>query len=172
MSAFRSVGGFDEALPPGPEDWDLSLALSELGTLVTCPALPFAGELGAWPLMQELTRKGSSPDSAAVIYHDESRNSFWMTIRKKVYYLDGLEAYRRKWKHNEIVTNEQLSAFYRLVGLFITPKNRLQTLKQPHLYATFLFWKFLLAARFALDRCQARLPRRSRDGRIEKRGSG
>lgn len=161
LSAFRSVGGFDEALPPGPEDWDLNLALSELGTFVTCPASPFDGEVGAWSLAQGLREKGLTPDSASAIYHDESRNSFWLTIRKKTYYMDGLDAYKSKWRHNDLVANEQMSVFHRLVGLFIAPQYRLQTLKKPHLYATFLFWKFLLAVHFAASTWRVRKRGRS-----------
>jgi glycosyltransferase involved in cell wall biosynthesis len=168
LSAFRSVGGFDETLPPGPEDWDLSLALGELGAFVTCPAIPFGREASPWPLAQELIAKGLRPDSPSVIYHDESRNSFRATVRKKAYYLDGLEAYKRKWKDNDIVANEQLSAFHRLVGVFVGANYRLHTLRNPHLYATFLFWKLLLAAHYAISNWVVRLPGRGGDGRTRR----
>jgi glycosyltransferase involved in cell wall biosynthesis len=67
---FVEVGGFDEALAAGPEDWDL----------------------------HERVRKRGRPIARipAVIHHNEGRLSLSELMRKKFYYGKGMPAYVRK----------------------------------------------------------------------------
>jgi GT2 family glycosyltransferase len=64
------IGGFDEALPPGPEDWDL----------------------------HERVRKRGRPiaRTRALIRHDEGEVRLARLMRKKFYYGKGMPAYVRK----------------------------------------------------------------------------
>lgn len=66
---FETVGGFDESLRPGTEDWDLSIAVGERGRLAR---------------------------TDAVIEHDEGRIGYRDACRKKGYYALSLRDFRAK----------------------------------------------------------------------------
>lgn len=66
---FESVGGFDEAMEPGGEDWDLTV---------------------------RVRRVASVSRIAADIAHDEGAPTFWSACRKKGYYAAGLKSFARK----------------------------------------------------------------------------
>lgn len=66
---FESVGGFDEAMEPGPEDWDLTIRLREVAAVSRI---------------------------SAEIAHDEGRPTFWNACAKKGYYAPGLRCFARK----------------------------------------------------------------------------
>lgn len=66
---FESVGGFDEAMEPGGEDWDLTIRVRTIASV----------------------RRIS-----AEIAHDEGRPTFWSACRKKGYYAAGLKSFARK----------------------------------------------------------------------------
>jgi len=63
---FEAIGGFDETLDPGPEDWDLSLRARHLGPLARIDAL---------------------------IDHDEGRVRYLDACRKKARYAEGLRRF-------------------------------------------------------------------------------
>jgi glycosyltransferase involved in cell wall biosynthesis len=69
-SDFEYVGGFDEAMPPGPEDWDLHERVKALG-------IPIGR-------------------TASLIYHDEGRPTLGSLARAKHYYGRGMATYIRK----------------------------------------------------------------------------
>ena len=64
------LGGFDERLPPGPEDWDLHERVRKRG--------------------QQIVR------ARALIRHDEGEVRLVSLVRKKFYYGRGMPAYARK----------------------------------------------------------------------------
>lgn len=66
---FESVGGFDEAMEPGPEDWDLTIRVRKAAAVTR-----IVGE----------------------IVHDEGRPTFWSACAKKGYYAAGLRSFARK----------------------------------------------------------------------------
>lgn len=66
---FGSVGGFDEAMEPGPEDWDLTLRVRKVARVTRI---------------------------SAEIAHDEGRPTFWSACAKKGYYGPGYRAFARK----------------------------------------------------------------------------
>ena len=67
---FREVGGFDESMPPGPEDWDLDERFRRRGR----------------PIAR----------TESIIRHDEGEPHLWGLIRKKFYYGRGIPVYVRK----------------------------------------------------------------------------
>lgn len=67
---FEAVGGFDEEMPAGPEDWDLHERVKASG-------VPIAR-------------------TEALIYHDEGRPTLGSLARTKLYYGHGMAAYIRK----------------------------------------------------------------------------
>ncbi|MHB8395121.1 MAG: glycosyltransferase family 2 protein [Candidatus Dormibacteria bacterium] len=66
---FESVGGFDEAMEPGAEDWDLTIRVREVAAVTRI---------------------------SAEIAHDEGRPTFWNACAKKGYYAPGLRSFARK----------------------------------------------------------------------------
>jgi glycosyltransferase involved in cell wall biosynthesis len=68
-SLFEAVGGFDEALHPGTEDWDLTIRIREHGTIVR---------------------------TRATIEHDEGRIGYLDACRKKGYYALSLRDFQVK----------------------------------------------------------------------------
>ena len=66
---FESVGGFDEAMEPGGEDWDLTIRVRSVASVTRI---------------------------SAQIAHDEGRATFLKACAKKAYYAPGLRAFARK----------------------------------------------------------------------------
>lgn len=66
---FEDVGGFDEAMEPGPEDWDLTIRVRKVATVTRI---------------------------SAAIAHDEGRPTFWNVCAKKGYYGPGYKCFVRK----------------------------------------------------------------------------
>ncbi len=66
---FERVGGFDESMEPGPEDWDLTIRVREVAAVTRI---------------------------SAGIAHDEGRPTFWNACAKKGYYAAGLRSFARK----------------------------------------------------------------------------
>jgi glycosyltransferase involved in cell wall biosynthesis len=66
---FESVGGFDEAMEPGGEDWDLTIRVREVAAVTRI---------------------------SAEIAHDEGRPTFWNACAKKGYYAAGLRSFAHK----------------------------------------------------------------------------
>jgi len=66
---FDSVGGFDEGMGPGPEDWDLTIRVRTVAAVTRI---------------------------SAEIAHDEGRPTFWKACAKKAYYAPGLKSFARK----------------------------------------------------------------------------
>ena len=66
---FERVGGFDEAMAPGGEDWDLTIRVRRVAAVTRI---------------------------SAEIAHDEGRPTFWNACARKGYYAAGLRSFARK----------------------------------------------------------------------------
>lgn len=71
-----SVGGFDESMPPGPEDWDLTRRVREYGEVVRIESQ---------------------------VRHDEGLVTYVDACRKKAYYASGLLYFNRKYGGRQMV---------------------------------------------------------------------
>lgn len=89
---FLKSKGFDTTLT-GPEDWDLSQRMRELGELVRIKSL---------------------------IYHNEGKLSLRTTLKKKFYYSKKISKYMKKSKNNKY-SHQQLSIFHRYAIFFSQP---------------------------------------------------
>lgn len=66
---FERVGGFDETMPPGAEDWDLTIRVRNVAGIARI---------------------------SAEIAHDEGQPTFWTACAKKAYYGPGYRSFARK----------------------------------------------------------------------------
>jgi len=107
---FKEINGSDEYLIGG-EDWDFDRRIKE---------------------------KGKTDIIESCLYHDEGKFSILDYLKKKKMYADTLNKYVEKWGQNDPVIKKQLSAKYRLVGVFIENGKWKKLIRKPHLaFATF-----------------------------------
>jgi glycosyltransferase involved in cell wall biosynthesis len=114
---FCNIGGFDEGLPPGPEDWDLDKRLKETGNIEIVNSIFKPTEWAMATKINELGVKHKS--NRNVIYHNEDNQSIKTYLQKKIYYAPSMKAYVEKWGRNDAEIGKQLGIWYRLVWVFI-----------------------------------------------------
>lgn len=146
--AFLKTGGFDEVLfeEGSGEDWDLDIALAQTGDFVTLRRRNDAEAMHDWPLRSTCREKGFDPLDPSAIYHDESTFELSTYLKKKNYYAQGFGGYKAKWGANHPSVRKQFSLTYRLFGVFFSDGQWKRTLKSPHLYASTLVLRVLVAA--------------------------
>lgn len=143
---FNRLGGFDESLPPGPEDWDLDLRFAAIGKVRLVENS--GGSLG--PIAEDVLAitKTSAPTDYVGILHNESRLSLSEYLAKKSYYFSGLTAYVAKWGRSHPVVRAQVSPRNRLFGVFLRPGTLMRFLSKPHLAIGVFSIRLLVAWRF------------------------
>jgi glycosyltransferase involved in cell wall biosynthesis len=90
--SFWAVGGFDEELPPGTEDWDLSDRIREVGASIA--------------------------RASVRVTHDEGHLSLLLDLRKKYYYGRSVGSYFRK-RPDQVVPKLVRTAFMRKGRLLV-----------------------------------------------------
>lgn len=122
--AFLAVGGFDENIYAGPEDWELDIRLSSQGDfgIVRAP-----------------------------LFHDEGAFSFRRYLKKKAYYSPSFTLYRAKWPDHPNV-RRQFSVWYRYFGVFLENGKWRRFLAHPLLAAGLYVLRFLVGATYLLRR--------------------
>ena len=123
----EAVGGYDERLV-ACEDWDLDRRLLAAGARTAL--------------------------TARALLHNERRMTFAKHLRKKRYYAETMDLYRRKW-NNDAVVRRQFSPFYRLVGIFFENGNWRRTLRHPFLYALVLADRIAVGLTYLFNRRSA-----------------
>jgi glycosyltransferase involved in cell wall biosynthesis len=114
---FCQIGGFDENLPPGPEDWDLDKRFKAIGpiSLVDTGAL-----FSEWELTSLLQNNGAKFNRNLVgVYHNESEQSLKQYLKKKTYYSSSMKVYKEKWGPNDPDVKKQLGIIYRYLIVFV-----------------------------------------------------
>ncbi len=114
---FERVGGYDENLIAGGEDWELDIRVLAAGA--KCEVL-----------------KGN-------LFHNEKRLTLRAMLRKKAYYAKSFAAYKAKWPGHPAV-KKQFSAWYRFVGVFIEHGKWRKLLRHPVLAAVMYFERILV----------------------------
>ena len=128
-SILSAVGGYDEKLLAGGEDWELDIRV--LATGAKCALL-----------------KGH-------LIHNEKRLSFKRMLAKKAYYTRSFAAYRAKWPGHPAV-KKQFSAYYRFIGVFGEQGKWRRLLRHPILFAAVLFERFAVGIVYLANKGQAK----------------
>jgi glycosyltransferase involved in cell wall biosynthesis len=128
-SCFSSVGGYDENLTAGGEDWDLDIRLLDAGA--RCRVL-------SHPLL-----------------HDEEALTLRNVLAKKAYYARNLSQYVAKWPGHPTV-RRQLSPWYRFAGVFFENGRWRRVVRHPVLFAIVLFERFAIGCVYLANRRRRR----------------
>jgi glycosyltransferase involved in cell wall biosynthesis len=119
IDSFSRVGGFDFALPPGPEDWDLDMRLKELGPLKLIPNKSETNFLDNWELRDfTIVRGAVKLGNFQGIYHNEDEQTLKRYLHKKSYYSASMNTYQDKWNGHEEL-RKQFGITYRYLLVFI-----------------------------------------------------
>ena len=149
LDDFKKIGGFDAALPPGPEDWDLDKRFKKLGKLT----LVNSGiSVVNWPLDDFIQSRGiTRPRALAGIFHNEDEQSLKRYLAKKSYYSGSMDAYQKKWPDDADVA-KQLGLMYRYFGVFVEQGRWKKVVRQPGRFVTLLLLRIIVGAQFLLHR--------------------
>ena len=151
---FVRIGGFDETLPPGPEDWDLDIRFEQIGKLALIPNS--GGSAGK--IATQLARRTNSklPHDFVGLLHNEAHLRYHTYLKKKAYYVEGLSAYVDKWGSSHYRVMKQLSVRYRLVTVFLEKERYKEIIRHPFLAAGMLFLRLSVAATYLTTRFRRR----------------
>ena len=106
-SVLETVGGYDESLIAGGEDWELDIRILASGA--KCALLENH------------------------LLHNEKGLSFAKMLAKKAYYAKTFDAYKAKWPDHPSV-RKQFSPWYRFVGVFVENGKWRRVLAHPLLF--------------------------------------
>lgn len=149
LDDFKKIGGFDEDLPPGPEDWDLDKRFQQLGKL----ALVNTGSIvEKWPLDKFIHSRGATRlKSMAGIFHNEDEQSLTRYLEKKSYYSGSMDAYQKKWPGDAVVA-QQLGIKYRYFVVYFENGRWRKTVLHPIRSISMFVLRFLVGYKYLLAR--------------------
>jgi glycosyltransferase involved in cell wall biosynthesis len=144
---FKAINGFDAALPPGPEDWDLDQRFLQTGKL----GLVGAGTITEWEMSTFISTKGVRLiPSFAGIFHNEDEQSLRIYLSKKAYYSGSMDVYKNKWSGSPVI-NKQLGIKYRYLFVFVENEKWKKLFKNPVLTVGMYALRFLVGARYLFE---------------------
>ena len=133
---FYGNGGFDEDLPPGPEDWDMDKRLKKIGSI---SLLNNQAGLVSWEMDSFVEKRGIFFDPKYVgLYHNESEQSLSSYLKKKQYYSPSMTQYTLKWTSADLDIRKQLGLKYRYLTVFIENKKWKLIVRDPLLFVALL----------------------------------
>ena len=128
---FCKIGGFDESLPPGPEDWDLDKRFKRIGRIGLVQNGHFSKE---WELINFIEENGVRVDGTFVgFFHNESKQSIRRYLEKKIYYSPSMQDYIEKWGRNDPEIKKQLGLIYRYLIVFVENRKWKKLIRHPQL---------------------------------------
>jgi len=142
---FVDIGGFDESLPPGPEDWDLDKRFKQIGGVALLPSSGLQAKSGLVEFIN--SRGGRHNDQFVGIYHNEDEVGLRRYLEKKKYYSGSMSSYRSKWPSDRDVT-KQLGIGYRYVIVFVENGRWRKMARHPLLGIGMLMLRCLVGAVF------------------------
>lgn len=142
-SIFCELGGFDESLPPGPEDWDLDIRLKNIGRIQLLSNL---AEPIAWQMTPFINERGVEHTlKYKGIYHNEDKQSLRTYLKKKKYYSTSMEAYAKKWTKDRKEVKQQLGFRYRAIVVFFENGKYKRVMRAPLLFASMILLRIAVA---------------------------
>jgi len=149
---FKSIGGFDESLPPGPEDWDLDKRFKLRGDI---RLISHFGPPIPWELGTEVGQRGVQFDNRFIgIYHNEADQTLNRYLQKKSYYSGSMTSYIERWP-NDLDVAKQLGVRYRFLVVFLEQQRWRKVLRKP------ILSMFMLGLRILVGVNYLRVQRRS-----------
>lgn len=113
---FKSVGGFDESICFGPDDWDFTKKV------------------------KKETNKINITDS--VLFHNEKGLDIKSYLNKKSDYLNTFDEYVGKWGKNDKDVRKQFGFYYRFFGVFFENQKYYKLFSHPILTLGIYYLKF------------------------------
>jgi glycosyltransferase involved in cell wall biosynthesis len=142
---FVDIGGFDESLPPGPEDWDLDKRLKELGRV---ELVRDGRAIESWELDEFVETRGAKRSiDYAGLFHNEDEQSLHVYLKKKAYYSPSMDSYVKKWKGDPDVAR-QLGVKYRYFGVFLEEGRWRKILRHPIRFAAVFLLRIMVGVVF------------------------
>jgi hypothetical protein len=149
-SVFCSIGGFDESLPPGPEDWDLDKRLKIIGKIALLNN--HAGPI-SWEMDSFVEKRGILFNPKYVgVYHNESEQSLSSYLKKKQYYSPSMTQYTLKWTSADSDIRKQLGLKYRYLTVFTENKKWKLIARDPLLFVALLGLRGIVGLGYLLNR--------------------
>jgi glycosyltransferase involved in cell wall biosynthesis len=114
--SFCVLGGFDEDLPAGPEDWDLDKRFKKIGPIELLQSKCLNRN---WTMESFINAKGVLHEEAfAGIYHNEDQQSLIHYLKKKIYYAPSVQKYVEKWGKCDPDIRQQTGIYFRYISVF------------------------------------------------------
>lgn len=122
---FLEIGGFDENLDFGLDDWDFDRRVKEVGKvgIITAP-----------------------------LYHNEKRFNLKRYLEKKGHYSKTFNKYIQKWGKDDPEIRKQLGIWYRLFGVFIEDGKWKKLLRHPVKTFGMYFLRFMVGMTYLRSR--------------------
>ena len=149
---FCQIGGFDESLPPGPEDWDLDKRFKRIGKIGLVQNGDFSKE---WELANLIEENGVRVDRAfAGFFHNESKQTIRQYLRKKTYYSPSMKNYIEKWGRNDPEIRRQLGLAYRYFTVFVENGKWRKLIERPLLTMSMIGLRTAVGIMYAVSRAR------------------
>ena len=144
--ALVQLGGFDEELPPGTEDWDIDIRLSSVGTIAlvrnsTSPKQSWVAEFAS-------SNGAGGADCFVGVFHNEAEVGLKKYLAKKSYYGSSLLAYKEKWGPKNKTVRLQLNPLYRILGVFLERGRWKSVIRHPVMFGAILGLRVLVGLGF------------------------
>jgi len=124
---YNSIGGFDNSIDFGADDWDLAKKIKNKN-------------------IKSIVTKN-------VVYHNEIDLNFIEVLKKKKNYSNNFNKYINKWGKKDKDIKKQFGIYYRFLGVFIeNRKKKIFLIKNLNLYFIFFLNKFLVGLFFLFRR--------------------
>jgi len=128
-STFLQVGGFDERIEFGPDDWDFDRRVRAIGRVSIVNS---------------------------VLYHNEGHFSLSRYLLKKSAYSKTIDKYIEKWGERDQIVRKQFGVWYRLFGVFLEGGNWKRFWRRPDLALGVHLLRVMVAIQYMKARVRTR----------------
>ena len=164
LDDFKKIGGFDVALPPGPEDWDLDKRFKQIGELYLVNT---GRSVENWLLDIFIDGRGATrPETLAGIFHNEDEQSLSRYLAKKSYYSGSMNPYKKKWPGDPDVI-KQLGFRYRYMTVFVERGGWRKSVRHPILFLNILGLRVLVGFLFLYERTKSNPEDKRREAKTQ-----